>query len=359
MRGTANEPSDTQTGPQLRLHPETTDVTVESTFTEWRDVSSIATTTERLYPDFLNWVVVYCFPTIFGVGIVANTLSFIIIQLSDIRLTSTGVYLSVLACSDSVCLTLWTSLLWATPVLGRSFPGLHMCNVSQFGVAFFGSLSAMSIVCVTTDRFIAVWFPFKAKEITTRRRALCVVLGVILSLLAMFLPALFSYTDRCGIVEPLKLYGTTVVFILLNIFYSYGVIIYLCCLNVAIVHKLCKPPAMTDDDSRIISHNKHASKVAVIVLAVSITYVVCTVPANILITLKSTNTVTFADKYTDEIVFTFGRSLLFLNHAINFFLYILTSSNFRNTFVSLFAQPCKANTPALQTPSVSKAGESH
>ncbi len=159
------------------------------------------------------------------------------------------------------------------------------------------------------------------------------MLGVAVSLLALFLPVLFAYTHTCQITDSLKLYGTTVVHILTNVTYSYGVLIYLCCLNMGIVYRLCRTGEMSED-SRIISPNRETSRVAVIVLSVSLTYIVCTVPANVRITLKSTNTMTFANKYIDEIVFTFWRSL-FLNHGITFFLYILTSSNFRKTFVSL------------------------
>ncbi len=297
---------------------------------------------DRLYPDFLNGMVIYGFPAIFGLGIIANTLSFIVIQLSEIRATSTGVYLSVLACSDIVCLTLWASLLWAIPVLGRSFPGLHMCNVSQFGVALFSSLSAMLIVCVTTDRFIAVWFPFRAKELTTRVRALCVIIALTLCLLALFLPVLFSFTDKCVVIESLKLYGNTAMYILLNITYSYGVIIYLCGTNMGIVYRLCKAQRLSED-SRM-PENKKSFQAATIVLSVSAAYIICTVPPNILISLKSNNIVTFDNRYVDEVVFTFGRSLIFVNHTINFFLYILTSSNFRKTFVALFSGSLRRNT---------------
>lgn len=135
------------------------------------------TRAERLFPDFINGVVFYDFPATFGVGIVANILSFVLIQMSDIRVTWTGVYLSVLACSDSVCLTLWTSLLWATPVLGLSFPGLHMCNVSQLGMAIFGSLSAMSIVCVLNNRQVyrCLRFPLKDRDMTWQEETHCLL----------------------------------------------------------------------------------------------------------------------------------------------------------------------------------------
>ncbi len=103
---------------------------------------------ERLtFPQFTNPVVVYGFPSVLVVGLVANVLSFVTILNSSIRQTSTGLYLCVLAAVDSVSLFVWTSSIWAVPVLGRVSTLSHMLHQGVLSPRISGIWFTVHSVC--------------------------------------------------------------------------------------------------------------------------------------------------------------------------------------------------------------------
>ena len=296
---------------------------------------------ERLtFPQFTNAVVVYGFPSVFVVGLVANILSFVTILNSSIRQTSTGLYLCVLAAVDSVSLFAWTSSIWAVPVLGREFPPFHICYIKQCCLGIFVSLSSLCIACVTTDRFLAVWFPFKAKTLTTRRKAGFVLMSVTCALLALYLPVLWGFGRNCEILPNLSRYTTTVPYLAVNAI-SYGTAIYLFCVNIAISIKLAVPSNMLQETAVSTARESQNSKIIVTVLLVSVAYLVCSVPYAVVLTTKTAGVLIFPNPLSEEAVFTFCRLLSLMNYGVNFFLYIFSSSNFRCSLLKLFCGRCR------------------
>ncbi len=301
---------------------------------------------ERLtFPQFTNAVVVYGFPSILVVGLVSNLLSFVTILDSSIRETSTGLYLCVLAAVDSVTLYVWTSAVWGVPVLGRAFPPLHICRIRMFLFPMFMSWSPLCIVCVTTDRFLAVWFPFKAKTLTTRRRAGFVLLSVTCALLALFLPILFGYGPNCEVLPKLSLYTTSVSYLMNNVI-NYGTAVYLFCINIAISIKLMLPSTILQEATMSTERESQNFKIAVTVLLVSVAFLICSVPIAVLASAKAARMLTFPNALTEEIVFTVCRFLSLLNYSVNFFLYIFSSSTFRHSLLNLFSGRCRNQGPS-------------
>ena len=265
-----------------------------------------ATISGSTFPQFTNAVVVYGYPSVLVVGLVANVLSFVTILNSSMRQTSTGLYLCVLAAVDSVNLVTWTSSVWAVPILGREFPPFHICYIKQFCLPVFLGLSSLCIVCVTTDRFLAVWFPFKAKTLTTRRRAGFVLLSVTCALLAMYLPVLWGFDRNCEILPNLTLYTTSAYYLIANAF-SYGTAIYLFCVNIAISIKIAVPSSVLQETSVSTARESQSSKIIVTVLLVSFAYLICSVPYAVVLTTKAAGVLIFRNALTEEVVFTFCR----------------------------------------------------
>ena len=291
------------------------------------------------FPTFRNGVIDYVLPTLFGLGLVCNSLSFVVILKSEIRKTSTGVYLCVLAWADCVALTSVTSTHWAYTVLGREFPLYDNRSFKQFVISFSTTLSAMCIVCVTADRFVAVWFPFQAKSLTSRKRAMVVITIVTVSLAAIFFPSLLGLSSNPTVQKNLAPFINGGALIPVNIFYSYGPLVTLLCLNIAISVKLAFPGQMVKEGTRS-QMASQISKTIVTVLAVSFAFIICTVPLNVMFSLTASGVAITKDPLTLEIVYTTSRVLNLCNHSLNFFLYIFTSANFRRTLFDLFKCPC-------------------
>ncbi len=295
-------------------------------------------TTRTLFPDFKNGFIVYGLPALFGLGLICNSLSFLVILKSQIRKTSTGVYLCVLAFADIFSLSAQTSIYWAYPILGRELPMFETRAVKQFALSFAPSLSAMSIVCVTVDRFMAVWLPFQAKSLTTRKRAMVVIGLVTLSLAIIYSPSLVGLASDPEIKKSIRSFTSGGIFIPINIFYSYGPIIALLILNIGIVIKLAFPGRMVKEGSRGQMSNQTTKTIAT-VLAVSFAFIISTLPMNIVFSLTAAQIRISDNPLTLEVIFTLSRLLLIANHALNFFLYIISSENFRHSFIELIKLP--------------------
>ncbi len=287
----------------------------------------------------VNAVVKYVFPVICSVGVATNGFSLATILNSNIRHTSTGLYLGALAVIDTICLYLWSSSVWARPVFGYHFPPMHICSFKQFGMGTFFSMSAMCIVCVTTDRFLAVWFPFRAKTLATRRRAAFVLLSLGCALLAMYLPVFWGVGRNCELLPNIPFYTNYVFYGLACLNASYGPAIYLLCCNIAISVKLAFPSLLLQGASAGSPREKN-SRIIVMVLLVSAAFIVLTIPSSLLVTLRAAGFNFFGNKFAEEVAYTVTRLMVMTNYGINFFLYVISSSNFRRSLVSLFTRRC-------------------
>ena len=78
--------------------------------------------------------------------------------------------------------------------------------------------------------------------------------------------------------------------------------------------------------------NKHVHKVTVMVVTVSLTYVCLTLPNAIYMTLS------FTGVARNALASELCRLVFMANHAANFFLYVLTSANFRRVLSGCVAR---------------------
>ncbi len=162
---------------------------------------SINRSVEALFrlPHYHNGVTLYGFPAVASLGGIFNVLSLAAILNSDMRQTSGGLYLSVLTCVDIVCLILSLAENWAILVMGTQFPhNLPLCHWKMFNFHFAICLKSICILCVTTDRFLAIYLPLRAKVLITRRRGIFVLLSVTIMLLGLHLPLLWALDNQCG-----------------------------------------------------------------------------------------------------------------------------------------------------------------
>jgi hypothetical protein len=141
--------------------------------------------------EVLIWLVKYIMITFVVMGTMGNTLSFLVLMRRRMRKNSINFYLALLACSDTAVLYLSGFKTWLRVVTG--FELLHVsdagCKITIFLFMLMSHLSAWLIVLVTTDRFIVVWFPFKASRLCSlkRSRIIALILFIILILYNMHL----------------------------------------------------------------------------------------------------------------------------------------------------------------------------
>ena len=137
-----------------------------------------------------------CVPLLAGVGLLGNTLSFLVMFTPAFRRKSYSYYIRALAIFDNLTLVV-TAILLADDVSvtykGRGILTGHnaaTCKLSEFLRNVIHLMSSWLIVCFTVDRYIAVCHPLKRVRLCTERSALvaifCVLVGAMTSQLYIF-----------------------------------------------------------------------------------------------------------------------------------------------------------------------------
>ncbi len=294
-------------------------------------------------PHYMNTVVVYVFPIVASLGILFNTVSLAMLLNNKIRRTSHGLYLSVLACADTIYLILLLSENWALPVLGQHFPPLYLCNFKLFSLFFVGRISSLSIVCVATDRFLAVEFPIKAKILTIRKRAIIAQVVITILLFGWCLLLLSIVDENCDI-QPGLSPVVTVLYTIITTIGFYGTPVYMLVINSALAFRLARPTAqfmaMYNAESR-----KLKNQVVFTVILISLALVFCYASWTVVICLRAFRPALLKDPYISEVLYTFCRQISLLKHSVNFFFYIAVSAKLRHSLRDLVKGRCLGEAP--------------
>jgi hypothetical protein len=133
---------------------------------------------------FIRVLIYYIQPVILIIGLIGNTLSFTVMQRPRYSKGSTWVYLRFMAFCDN------TYLLF---VGGHRYIGLFVplqkilgdvfCKEYYYMVFVSGCATTLGMLFMTSDRFIAVWWPLKASSLCTKRRAKITLICLTLFLL--------------------------------------------------------------------------------------------------------------------------------------------------------------------------------
>ena len=114
-------------------------------------------------------------PAIIIIGLTGNGLCLVVFAATHLRLQSTSVYLGYLSLVDSVFLLLM--LLVLLPFVGADLINYNgWCQLSVFLSYLSSFLSAWTVACFTTERFVVVFYPLHKKDWCTRRKAFIVLL---------------------------------------------------------------------------------------------------------------------------------------------------------------------------------------
>ena len=151
---------------------------------------------DALTRDVILGVNMYGLPVIILLGIVGNTVSFVVFLTSQLRHQSSSVYLAFLNLSDClflVCLLL-SQLEWYGVYVMRV---RGLCQVVVYLSYISAFLSVWTVVSFTVERFIVVYFPLKRLAHCTKRKALWVAFSLLL--ISLLLYSFSLWTNRVQI----------------------------------------------------------------------------------------------------------------------------------------------------------------
>ena len=146
---------------------------------------------ELLIMQWFQYVVV---PLIVGLGVSGNTLALVVYVTSGLSRLSCSSYLAALALTDSgFLLCLLVRWLHGAGVLQWQFP---LCPLTYYLTGVFSFLSMAYVLGYTTERYIATCWPLRRKTWCTKKRARLLVCVCAVFAILCFTPTLWMFESR-------------------------------------------------------------------------------------------------------------------------------------------------------------------
>ena len=275
-------------------------------------------------------------PIILIFGSTGNLMSFVLMSRKAMRKLSICVYLRCLAVFDTV--SLWANAVLVLLYYGTDSEivhGFYLGCVSYRMTLLFHQVGAWTVLAVTVERFIALYIPYKAERLCTVRSAkiVCSVLIIIATLLNLphfFLQGTVNHDHEghktCNFTEVGEIFAvgpySTFMILIWCFVPAIIMIIFSCLMAVKLYERLNKSTVQSRSA-------KSVTNTVVILLTVSLTFAVLTLPFGV-------DFLVHHDPFTYDAHKVVPNILLFLNQAVNFFLYCCTSKMFRNELRKMF-----------------------
>ncbi|XP_046552263.1 thyrotropin-releasing hormone receptor-like [Haliotis rubra] len=298
----------------------------------------------------------YLIPTICFLGIVGNVCSFFVFTLSTFRFLPCSLYLAALAVSDTGFLAA-LFMAWLTSVMPwvAMAPGLCLTMVYITYVCSF--LSAWYVVLMMVERFVVVCHPLKAPRYVTKKRSRMAVGLVTAFALILYLHSFLStyvnvtvYGPSCSAREQYMKFNAIFTYIdsLVTFVVPFTAIVVL---NIRIIltvrnfrlkhhplHMYCmhqsEPGVLTQAQVR-------STKMLVLVSSI---FVVLYLPSHAIRMYLLVRVLVRNDHWMYDHTTVLAQQICqfpyFINFAVDFLVYSITSKNFRKNGVKLFRRMC-------------------
>ncbi|KAL8613493.1 hypothetical protein ACOMHN_007536 [Nucella lapillus] len=318
----------------------TTDLSVTTSLTEYRTAVIIC----QVWPPFIL--------LLGGFGNIATI--FVMRRIKDHN-SSQYALLTALAMSDFFLLYGGALRDWIRHTVHVDVRNVHTwtCRLHKWLMYFVSTTSAWLLTCVTVQRTTAVLWPHKMRTVWTTRRTWLVVATLVLTAFGLhfhfFLGMDISGKNRCDAVAGVYQYFYNNILPWMDMCLSSllpCVCQFLCDIVLSyMLFKTAAVPSVTVYTSSAVSNEhqsnsrrKTASRTTVMVLALSGTFFILSLPVYVFYGIWYKYVDTYI-KQTPELlanmklVSTVTHQLWFTNGAINFFLYCLTGTKYRTEFM--------------------------
>lgn len=291
----------------------------------------------------------YGYPVIIILGTIGNILTLLVMVREKMRQRTTCFYMAMIAVFDTLvlyfsCLRQWLTLLHGNDALSLSSTA---CKVFNFLSYTFFDVSVWLLVLMTIERFLVVRFPLHAPKISSiaRARVAVIALTVFMALVNVH----FIWTvhldeqDRCVYIQEFEHFHDNVWPWIDATVYSFLPFVLLLTFNILIIviHRhsvILRRTTLNISKPRTrerISNQGTQLRLSAMLLLVSFTFLLLSAPNVLLICLRhkyfdfSVQVNDFRDIAIYRLVSVTTMFCLYLNHAVNFFLYCITGQMFR------------------------------
>ncbi len=323
-------------------------------------------------------LILYIPPILLLFGTFGNTISFIILTRQPMRKYSTYIYLAVLSVADTCVLYIGLLRLWLGEIMGSDLRDNQdwSCKVIHMLGYTASDYSVWLIIAVTVERYIVTCHPLKAPTLCKTRRAALVVTTILAVLLLVNLHFLWTvqvvyqkhgklYITQCAASDGFRVLVEDIWPWLDSFIYSFIPFIVIVILNSLIVSQVIRARRIRNElinlpeclptlpDQRRRSGNQNDSnRLTIMLLTISFTFLITTLPMNISLIVMSFTTSPNDDlHYMGQLRLfqTITELLMYLNHSCNFYLYCATGRKFRHQLMMLLCRRLSSDQQPITT----------
>ncbi|KAL8562132.1 hypothetical protein ACOMHN_041967 [Nucella lapillus] len=297
-------------------------------------------------------------PTLLCIGTIGNVMTVVIMK----RLTSDdstiNIYFTAIAVVDLI-------FLWSIVPnqivhfnLGYDFKTVHgfVCKIITWLYTGGGTVSCWYLVCMTVHRAMSVVWPHRVNVLCTRRTVLIMLSAVTVIIALLYSHYLVGYdvvtldngvTYKCSLETDDYIHFHTNVFVYVELLvYCVVPFIVLVIANGVLTWKLVASAKKANlnlsegSSGQARSREKAANSVTLTVMAVSLTFLVLTLPSSLNFIINYLYFTGHTQGSGSREIVALASSIVctlltHTNHAVNFYLYCLTGRRFREEFLKV------------------------
>ena len=330
--------------------------------------TSGTTTLSRDVIDLQNWAE-FALPLVSSVGglltlvlgTVGNGLTMGVMRREKMKSAVATVYLMALAIADTSLLWVGVVHWWITSVFGTQIRMLHTvpCKLHTFAVSCLMMQSSWILVFVTVQRMLIVLFPFRAKNLATRRKAFISLIVLVIvttayntySLVAADLhhtkSAAGTSVTICTYLPQFHEFHNkywSVLTLLMSLIFPCGTVFIS---NIVIIFKVTEARIKRSALVKTDTDDGQVKQMTATLISVSIIFLITNVPLVVMQFLSYPSPQDVKYTIIFKTILQFGTFLTSLNSAINFLLYCITGPTFRTELRAMLCNCCFKPTPPI------------
>ena len=322
---------------------------ISTIFTTVSEETSTVEQTEESMPQYLIYLArftEYSYIFLLLIGLPGNILSFMVFYKGSMRDSVTAYLFRAVALSETLYVIIAFPLVIISDIFGYESVELTniTCQLWDFTMFIPKDVAAWMLCLVTVERLIGVTLPHKVKTIVTKKRASYVVAAVTALMVfknsisfvmdeSYYNTLLKNYYCRVARVDNPTLQKLFDAYLIIDmVVYSLGPFFIILISNVVIITTLVRARRSQEQMTQG-SAGGSSNNMTMLLLTVSITYIILTLPICVPFLMRQRS---FIFTETMFLIGTFSQNL---NHCINFYLYLLSGSQFRAELKSLLG--CK------------------
>ena len=179
----------------------------------WESPTFMAEVETHMTYKIASYINDYWFAVLVPLGLIGNTLSFLVMIKPNNRKISTCIYMAAISINDNLMMCL-VFYVWLFSVVKIHARGLLVCKITTPLHNFFLQSATYQIIAMTIDKYIAIKWPYKATKYSSSRRAKIISVCVFVCAFSYNVPILFVTSlvgGRCAayVVGVNKVVGLT------------------------------------------------------------------------------------------------------------------------------------------------------